>query len=525
MNSKIRALACRCFLCARFLALTGPSVGQYEHVDNAYDLWNAQEPQIGVGIHPFIEGGYLAFANASMGEDGTGAYMVFLNASVERTDDQIIEPSAGFMQVRLSGFGGTDHRQGSGYVICGVEIRDPYGLTGFVARLDQVGQEIWRRHVEFPGADGSECHRVTFTADGGCNVTAIKFQGSGFSTWLVRFDGFGNEMWRLHQAQVRFGPTMPLTDGGLIAAGSKSVGDLSVGWYGRLDVNGAMVWERQLDLTGPAEKILDIVPVDINGFALLSVIDSTDTAHDWLHHLRYQVLIADTTGEVVWRTALGDYSEFTYVWGIKCVPGIGIIGHGMDMSELGSFAPDPSGYLVGVDLSGENVWHEHFQHVFAGDSLTTHGRFYDVLVDDQNLRLICAGGVTGMLAQQGWLTDDDLWIFSTTYGGCITEECAEEPELSIGMEEQGAGRMRISPNPSASGGSVELRSLQFGLSDEMSAMAEVIGSDGRKVHSAKVQITRRGTAFVGLPKVSTGPYLLRVVMDDGRVLTAPLIIE
>ncbi len=510
------------------LMLAGRVAAQYEHVDEAYDLWNSQEPQIGVGIHPFIEGGYLAFSNAFMEADGVGPfpYLVFLDAFAHRTSDQVILPSVGFESMTLSGFDGVDHQDGNGYMLCGTEVSTPYALTGFIAHFNLVGQELWRRHVTFPGADGSECHKVCFTSDGGCVVLGVKHQGDGITTWIVRHDAVGNELWRQNWNQVQVSTSMPLPDDGFMVTGCKTLNGVNVGWYGHLDADGDLLWEHTMVPSEPASRIVDVAAVGDSGYALLDVVDSTDVAYDWIHFRRYSISLVDGGGQEFWRSSLGEFSEHTGIFGIKYIPGAGVVGHGISMSDMGTFGTVPCGYLVGVDLVGENLWSGVYQHSFAADSLTTHGRFYDVLVDTLTQRLICVGGVTGRLVQQEWLTDEDLWIYTTDYWGCIEEDCAQQSNLTVGIDDLDSDEMAVSPNPIAFGEVLNVRlPANVELPNGRVASVDLMSIDGRTLQSGSVSFNAARNGSFVLTSVAAGHYVLRVRGEGNGRLTVPLIVE
>ena len=166
-----------------------------------------------------------------------------------------------------------------------------------VADLDADEVEIppgiyWARR--YGTSEGSEQAEVVVETAGGGFIIAGYDKDYSFAIWLIGIDASGDIQWQkeypLYGVDMSAGPT---ADGGIVLANDS--------WMARLDREGDVVWRRQY-ATGGISSILQASEGGFVAAGTRSVDPSGPT--------EIQVLRVDDAGEVVWQIAFASDGEY-----------------------------------------------------------------------------------------------------------------------------------------------------------------------------------------------------------------------
>ncbi len=187
-----------------------------------------------------------------------------------------------------------------GYIIGG-ETASSYGtpIDGFLIKTDSNGDEIWKNVYtkNYQSPDGKEywdsVKDIVQTSDNGY-VLIISREESGYTTWIVKIDADGKELWNKTLDQKRIYSLAQISDGYILAGvvpESGSPDPLLI----KTDVNGKELWNKTFDHIGW------LYSVDItsdNGYILSGGIYSP--------YRSGLIIRTDSSGNELWSKIVGE---------------------------------------------------------------------------------------------------------------------------------------------------------------------------------------------------------------------------
>lgn len=232
-----------------------------------------------------------------------------------------------------------------GYLVVG-----SYNGNGIVLKLDQNGNEIWRKSPSMTETldivkvnDGYVC----VGTDG--DYVIHKMDLTGNPLWTKTYGGSSNDMAR----------DISLTsDGGFIVCGfiNSEDGDINtvIGydetttwiphdyWILKLDPSGDMIWQNTVGSTGGEFWSGRITETSDGEFVFAGA--SNSTQDDWAHD-NYIVML-NQSGAIDWEKRIGSSVEWSSLWDVKDIYG----------SFLVAGARDGMGILARYDYDGNLIW-------------------------------------------------------------------------------------------------------------------------------------------------------------------------
>jgi hypothetical protein len=132
---------------------------------------------------------------------------------------------------------------GGGTFVWGSTYENGGGVNAWLARLDDSGNFYWQKTLGTPNTDYMTC--ATGMPEGGVVVAGYNYpnQDSNSQGWVAKLDGSGTLLWQRNGGlegwdglnSVRF-----TNDGGLMFAGSLSVGPQGHGWIVKAGADGSL---------------------------------------------------------------------------------------------------------------------------------------------------------------------------------------------------------------------------------------------------------------------------------------------
>jgi hypothetical protein len=246
---------------------------------------------------------------------------------------------------------------GSGYVMCGGAEDRPTGfqMDGFTMQTNLNGVSDWMQ--QFGGSGQSEQIRAfTPAADGGYLVAGRLVVGSATrgDGLLTKLNDLGEVQWSRTYGDLPddgFNRVRTLQDGSFAAIGythSWGAGGRDM-YFIHVSDSGDSIMARALG--GGAEDVgQDLLPLPNGGYMLAGWTYSTGhgSADGYLVRLNPQ-------GDVMWQRTYGS-DEADYFMSIAPGPQGGFVLAG-GSNSFGEFAHNRV-YLVGVDSSGNELWHK-----------------------------------------------------------------------------------------------------------------------------------------------------------------------
>ena len=188
-----------------------------------------------------------------------------------------------------------------GFLLVGNEFLASGDVNGYVAKIDNQGNLLWKTIVE--GGNTNKLFSGIATPDGFVVFGLTSSNSNATSTaWAVKLDGNGNIIWSktyVHAADSALRSGVLAADGDYVVAGyMDSNGDGNYDFYLlKIDPNGNMVWNRTYD-AGESTKAYSMAKA-ADGYLLAGEIESPTTSTDaW-------VLKVDLNGNVMWNRAVG----------------------------------------------------------------------------------------------------------------------------------------------------------------------------------------------------------------------------
>lgn len=279
-----------------------------------------------------------------------------LICATSATSHSIPEAPASSTWARAIGGAGSDDVWGfeqtsdGGWILAGeTKSFGSRDYDAWVLKLDRAGAIQWQQRYGGNATDsvgfGPRCVRQT--ADGGYVVVGLtKSYGAGdFDGWIIRLDVTGAVLWQktLGGAQSDGLHAVDLTpDGGIVCAGYTSLGNGGA-WVVRLSPSGAILWQRSYGSAG----VYSMDCTSDGGYFLVGIefADSQSYADIWCLRL-------DPSGNRRWERRLGGPDEDWGVDGQQTRDG-GFVVVGWT-SSYGAGGDDV--WVVKLSSSGNPVW-------------------------------------------------------------------------------------------------------------------------------------------------------------------------
>lgn len=251
---------------------------------------------------------------------GAWAGLAFFLAANAALAQQPVAPSSGAelppalqtgpLNLKFGGPGGADVLNAivalpdGGMIVSGTN--ESAGVMGgaWVMRLDRNGTAVWDKG--YLRDSGSEAYQVELASDGGLFVAGVSgVKGPGKADgWVARLDPQGEVLWSRNPGvnlddEIR--SVRALSDGGVVVAGwtrSRGAGGKDA-WVQRLDVKGAVVWDKTFG--GPNDDAAASLAVAADGkIALAGFTESSGAGHRdaWVIQL-------DGEGQPGWEKTFG----------------------------------------------------------------------------------------------------------------------------------------------------------------------------------------------------------------------------
>ncbi|MEZ4791258.1 MAG: T9SS type A sorting domain-containing protein [Flavobacteriales bacterium] len=371
---------------------------------------------------------------------------------------------------------------GGGYIVGGASEAIDGSDEVYLMRFDANGDTLWTRVFGDPTLNRFWIgYQVKRTLDGGFVIIGITDQNGPFNGFVLKTDGNGNEEWRriyewspTHEGGL--GSIDQADDGTYFTGGTRNVnGANSDHWVQHLDTDGSVMW--QISWGGDhQEGATNIITLE-NGE--LAMFGGTGYGPSF-SLLRPTVARLDPTdGSIIWENEYGPAATSTLFFAGKETPNGDLIACGVTYAEQGQ-----KGLLLRTNSEGDSLWMRSY---YYQDEVINNGqgRFYDVLPSPDG-GFIAAGAVYNPVqAPNPPGYSQDTWVVKVDAEGCIVPGCN-----GVGITEQATNllsALTIFPNPVAQGGSV---TMQLDLPSALQShdiTLSVIGTDGRLVHSQRMQ--------------------------------------
>ena len=298
-----------------------------------------------------------------------------------------------------------------GYIVVGSTGSFGSGASDiYVLKLSGSGEREWSVAIGSPGVEQGWAVRELLT--GGYLVAGYTNDGGGsYDGLLVRLDVDGAVIWERHYGgpDWDFVYDLELVPEGAVMVGSTTIDGNEQGWLLKVGAQGEILWEK--DFGGEYSDVGRCVRATADGGL---VVAGTKTLTDTTH--KAWVVRFDAGGNELWETTVGSYP----------------LGIGYSVSQtgdggfvVGGYAVEPSGRRVmlvaKVDEGGNHMWVNHLD----GGQGEWEGRSIRGMDDG---RLILAGitssyGAGGFDYYMAILDEQGQWMSGPSFGSSGDEDC------------------------------------------------------------------------------------------------------
>ncbi len=447
-----------------------------------------------------------------------------------------------------------------GFIVAGESYSDDgdvsghHGIAGYppdywVVKLNSAGDIEWQKSLGGSGYD--EAASIQQTSDGGFIVAGKSWSNDGdvsghhgtghnYDYWVVKLNSVGAIVWQKslggsfsdHASSVQ-----QTSDGGYILAGytHSNDGDVSGNhgyydyWVVKLNSSGDIVWQKCLggshdDYANSIQQTSD------GGFIVAGYTCSNDGDVSGWHegadypYYDYWVVKLNSGGDIIWQKCLGGSNE-DEAYSIQQTSDGGFIVAGASNSNDG----DVSGHhgstvrkdywVVKLNSGGDIIW----QKCLGGSNFD----------DAYSIQQTTDGGfiVAGLTYSNdddvsGWHEGYDSWGNST----CDYWIVKLSPEEGISDDNNGLQPLAytISAYPNPFNSSCAITAPANADVEIYDIMGNIVGANSvRPIDKGRMPYapTNGARTFIWTPdkSISSGIYLVRATMDDGRTTTKRIV--
>ena len=246
-----------------------------------------------------------------------------------------------------------------GYLITGTRLEGPKTSNSFLwfLKTDRNGRKLWEKTVgarknssHSAWASNNRGYAAVETSDGylatGIRDLSAQHGGSAWNElWVVKLAKNGSLLWEKAYG-CRWGTSSSAgegrsiiepVDGGILVAGTGSIGGATEAWLLRLDKNGNRLWEKFL---GSSDETVSVAKTpDGHFYAALTTPDN--------HAV---IMRLDSSGTILWRHQINQYQRSS----------LGSISASGDGGVILAGSGDSYGLLVKFSPAGSLLWHKTF---------------------------------------------------------------------------------------------------------------------------------------------------------------------
>jgi hypothetical protein len=279
-------------------------------------------------------------------------------------------------------------------------------------KLDASGAPQWQRAYGGPGHDRVNQLRAV-GGDGYVAVGALGgVTGDNDDVWVMRLDISGAMMWQRSfgglMDDVAHGVDLTPDGGFIVAAETLSVGLVpgwASGWLVKLGGGGHVHWRRSYG--GPfGDSLTSVAHTPDGGFITCGVTASYGTAPG--SKLDAWVLRLDADGEILWQRSYGGEAADETCTTVLVRPDGGFFMVGATKSFGSLFSWDD--WVVALDETGEILWQRYYGR---------EGK-HDV---SRDAHLAADGGVILGGATNTGLANSQFWLVKTHSDGSLDGDC------------------------------------------------------------------------------------------------------
>jgi hypothetical protein len=345
-------------------------------------------------VVPWGEDGFAVLGRTrSKGQGGDDVWLLFLDKDGRQLGERLIgTPDFDWPTAML-------RTRDGGLVLTGSRTdRAITRSSGWAVRLDEKGDELWRRDYDRGNPEGtSGLTAIDELPDGGFVAAGSTTRGGAgqYDGWVLRLDKEGKPVWAKTFGggeQEALFAVAALPDGGAVATGSSGLD--GQGWVLRLDPAGATQWEKRFG--GSGYDVFNAVAPVKGGFVVAGTTRSKGPAGGaaWVMRL-------DERGEPVWERLLTPVMGASANAVLALADG-GFLVLGGSVAEPGLGNEKERAWIARLGADGAVLWTRAFES--AGDE----NLFSAMMLPDGGFAL--AGFTNAKGAGEG-----DFWLLRLGY--------------------------------------------------------------------------------------------------------------
>lgn len=362
------------------------------------------------------EGGYVAAGSGfvpfpSNSSDGTGLWIQKFDSTGNRQWGEFYGGS------ELEVLSGAKQTNDGGFIFCGhtdSEDGDFPRKAGdtdwFIIKTDAMGRKEW---VKILGGDKSDyAYDILQTKEGGYIVVGgswstngdFEREGINGSSWFIKLDGEGNEVWKTYDNGGNAFNVVELEDGSFFVVGNRYIsGSESELQIFNIGVAGEILFKKVIAVDDGQSSFHSILVGPDQGILLSGTISRSGALDGWLLNLTQ-------TGSINWSKFIpgNDMSRLSTPRA-SLINGSYMVTYSMRSSK--TYSTDV--WLSTFDLSGELLWENSYggnKRDLAGDIVQAPDRTFVVLANTESSN--------GDIADKEENDEDmDVWIFKLKPNG------------------------------------------------------------------------------------------------------------
>lgn len=223
--------------------------------------------------------------------------------------------------------------------------------TGWLLKLDKTGNVIWKNFY----GNISSCNDIQYANDGGLIIAGTNTIGGDVNLWLLKIDIAGNKIWEKSYGGTADDRALVVKSTGannyiVLGRSSSTNGDVTVThggddiWVLKIDNNGNLIWQKTFG--GSANEMpRDIIIMPNNNIVFDGYSNSSDGDVGINHGLTDACVFSlDSTGLLLWTKVYGG-SKRDEFYGLA--PGVD------NSIVLSGFTASADGDVQGNHLSGD----------------------------------------------------------------------------------------------------------------------------------------------------------------------------